>query len=233
MESLIITALVLLAAIIVLFATKFLGNVFKVITKIFLLFIVILAILTIFVYKDIGMLKSDLINKKSIFILKEGDNYYAAVGVMPGHGETFDIDSFEYYTRAQLENLSQQIESGNMSSIGAGKVFVVTSHLLNKSYELDIGVIIDQNDMIQILKSNYPYEVLASKMEPEFSYSAKNLENAYGHEGVIKGYIFAALIINYFHEPDLDLVKHLKEGNLDIIPETITFKLIKKLPFLG
>jgi energy-coupling factor transporter transmembrane protein EcfT len=232
LETLLILFLILIASLVILFAIRFLRATFKVVTKLILVVIILLIILTIFVYRDLGELKDDLATKKSVFVLRENNTYYAAVGIDSSKVKTFDLDSFDYYTKAELEQLKLDVKKDNFTDKGVGRIFIVTPELINKSYKLDMGLEIDENDIIEILKSEEPYEVLAKKLSPEFSYSAANLANAYGDEGKIKGYLLAASIINYFQITDFQLASDMKKSNIEVLPSSLTFTIIKYMPFI-
>ena len=233
LETLTIALLVILGAVIIMLATKVVAGTFKVVTTTLLLIIIVIAALSILVQSDLNRLKSDITQAKSVFILKDENDTYAAVAIKPGNTTTFDFESFIYYEDSDLPLLEEAIESGERPDNETGRIFIVTPNLINKTYKIDLGIELNENDLLELLESDQPYKVLSDKLSPEYSYTASNLEKAYGSEGKIKGYALAALILNYFHQEDLALSKNVKTGNLIIIPEPFSMKIIKYSPFLA
>ena len=81
--------------------------------------------------------------------------------------------------------------------------------------------------------SEKAYETLASKISPELQYTAENLERLYGDEEVIKSYFFAALVINYFKDPQIGIPTAIKTRELQTIPETLSFRAMRYMPFVS
>ncbi|MBN2141849.1 hypothetical protein JW711_00825 [Candidatus Woesearchaeota archaeon] len=239
METMIVILLVMLSVIIILYATKFLGRTVKIITKIMLFIVVLLAILTVLVFKDIQTIKEDVTTKESLFLLQNDGRTYAGVGIKPVEEKVFTMDSFTYYTREDLDRISNELEEEGRAK-GMGKAFIFTPNALNKSYELDLGVMYDQETMLCVLMSDEPYRVLVEKASRELNLSEKSLEQMktdlerhYGGSEKIKGYLLAALVINYFQPEEMKLVTALKSQEVKVRPETISFKVIKYVPVFG
>jgi len=79
--------------------------------------------------------------------------------------------------------------------------------------------------------------VLAYKVAEEHNVSVPELElgfkQAYGSQEKFKGYLFAALLSNYLQKQNPgDLVDNLKEKNIIVYPESISFKVVRYLPWV-
>ena len=200
--------LILLAVIIIYFATKFLGKAFKIITKILLLLVMVLVVLTLLVSKDMNDLRKGFTEKNNTFFLYDNNRLYSAVTLKPMSDPNLNIDSFIYF------------ESEDMART-----------------EQSLGVKLDQRDLLDIVTSEKPAFVLAEKTQREYNISVEELErgfrNMYGSEEKLKGYLFAAMLSNRFQaQKPGELVEDVKERKLIIYPETISFKVIRYMPWV-
>lgn len=237
--DIIIIVLIILGAIIIYFATRFLGKALGLIIKIMLLLIVLIAFLAIMVYKDTNDLKTGFLEYNNAFLLYENNNLYAAIILKPLKNATLSIDSFDYFTKEELDQGEEDLNNKNYSAlIGDNyRLFMLKPVVLNKNYTIDLKVKLDQGDLINILMSPDPYKVLAGKMESSLRMDSalikKGLMEFYGEEEKIKGYLFAALLANYFQQQKPgELVTNIKEGRIMVYPESISFKVMKYLPWV-
>lgn len=229
-----------MGVLIIYYATRFLGDGMKILTKIFLIIIVLLTVMTILVFKDIQMLKEEVATRESTFILSHGEQAYAAIGIKPVEEEAFSHDSFVYYSAEELDELIETIGDDDSARVTKGRVFILTPSALNKSYRFDLGVALDENDLLRVLLATDAYKELAASMSSRLNMTEEGaehmvagLENSYGDEAHLKGYLLAALVINYFQPEGLKLAKHIKSRELRVVPETITFKAIRYVPLIG
>ena len=232
METIVIVSLVMLSVVIIIYATKFLSDTFKIATKVMLIMIVLLSISTVLIYNDLQDLRRDVAERRSIFILRQEGDTYAAVGFEPSNETVFDFDSFSYFDSGELAEIDRQLDSGEELTAGAERTFIFTPRLLDREYSLDLGVSLTEKDILEILQGNDTYGMMADKLNPQMQVTRQNLERIYGHEGRIKGYLLAALVINYFRQRDEQMARHIKDSDFRMVPETPSFKLIRHFPWV-
>jgi len=231
--------LILLAVIIIYFATKFLGKAFKIITKILLLLVMVLVVLTLLVSKDMNDLRKGFTEKNNTFFLYDNNRLYSAVTLKPMSDPNLNIDSFIYFESEDMARTEQSLNEKRYEEILGNnfRVLIIKPELLNKPYTLKLGVKLDQRDLLDIVTSEKPAFVLAEKTQREYNISVEELErgfrNMYGSEEKLKGYLFAAMLSNRFQaQKPGELVEDVKERKLIIYPETISFKVIRYMPWV-
>lgn len=230
LETLAIVTLVIIGAIIISFSAKFLGKTFEIITKLFLIIIVVLAILTALIYNDLQNLKEDIATGENTFIIREDSTTYSAIGFKPINSTEFDMSSFRYYTNEEVEMIDLTLDRKEELNITSNHTFILTPKILNKTYNLDVGVVLSQEDMLMIIMSSDPHDILARKLSVKNTISKEIIKKTYGDEARLKGFLSAALIINYFQDKDMSIADQIKKRDFQIIPETISFKIIRYLP---
>jgi energy-coupling factor transporter transmembrane protein EcfT len=229
--------LILLAAVAIFFATRLLGKTLKLITQIALIITVILVFLTILIYRDVNEMKDGFMEKNNTFLLYENNHLYSAITLKPLENATLSLDSFTYSTKEELERFEDELNKKNYDALLANnfKVFIIKPIVLNKPYNISLLVDLNEGDLLGMLLSDQPFNDLAKKTNEKINMSVEDLESAfegmYESEEQIKGYIFAALLANYFQsQKPGELISNIKSGRIVIYPESISFKVIKYLP---
>ena len=237
--SIITIILILIGVIIVYFATKFLGKAFKIVTKIMLLLVVIMMVLTLLVYKDMNELRNGFAEQNNTFLLYDDNKIYTAITLKPLLSNNLNIESFSYFNKLDIEEAEKNLNEENYDAVLKNnyKILIIKPSVLNKSYKIKLSIEIDQDDLIELIKSDIPFKVLAYKVAEEHNVSVPELElgfkQAYGSQEKFKGYLFAALLSNYLQKQNPgDLVDNLKEKNIIVYPESISFKVVRYLPWV-
>lgn len=237
--ELIVIILILLGALIILFATKFLSKTFKIITKVMLILIIILVVLTLLVYKDMNELKQGFVNKNNTFFLYEDNKLYSAVTLKPMTSTNLSIDSFNYFTLEELEQAEDYLNKKNYQALlnNNYRIFLLSTSILKKPYALELGGTLNQDDLLDVIISEDPFVCLAEKTQAAYNADIETLrqgfKDMYGNQEKLKGYLFAALLTNYFQKQEAgELVSNIKNKKIRIYPETISFKIIKYLPWM-
>ena len=233
-----ILLLIIVAVVIIYFATKFLTKTVKIITKVILLIVVILVFLTILSYKDMMDVRTGFEKNNNTFFLYENNKLSTAVMLKPVIDDNLTIESFNYFTKQEIEEFEKNIEAKDYDALlkNNNKIFIVTSNILNQPYNINLGANLDQEDLLSMIWSEDPFLILAQKSQKNYEMDIdrlkENFKEMYGTEETFKGYIFAGLITNYFNKQETgDLTKNLKTGDLKIYPETISFKISKYQPW--
>jgi hypothetical protein len=234
-----IIILIIIGAIVLSFASKFLGATLKILVKLGLIIIIALALLTVLVIKDMNELRTSFGEQNNTFLLYENGKLYTALTLKPVKNPVLSTDSFIYFTKNQTKTLDKQISNGEYENImlKTNKLLFISPEVLDKPFSLKLGVELNPDDLLGVIKSDDPFMFLADKIHLSYNLTAdilrSSLTSIYGDEGQIKGYLFAALLGNYLQKQEPgELVKNLKEGKIRIYPETITFKLIKYMPWV-
>jgi energy-coupling factor transporter transmembrane protein EcfT len=240
--------LIVIGAAIVYFAARFLGHGIKIAVKLLVLAILIIALLSFLVYKDVEDLKNGFKDNNNTFLLYENDTIYTGVVLKPLSSLTLTLDSFSFFTREEMDKLGEEFQEQKYDDMmgSSHKIFFFTPEILQKPFTLSMGELkLNETEMLAIIKSDEPFDLLARKMmiaskvqlEQESGYSEiviATIKELYGDEEKLKGTLFAALIGNYFQEQKPgDLIKNIKSGALKIYPEGISFKIIRFMPWLG
>ncbi|MBU1198375.1 MAG: hypothetical protein KKF46_05430 [Nanoarchaeota archaeon] len=234
-----ILLLIIVAVVIIYFATKFLTKTVKIITKVILLIVVVLVFLTILSYKDMMDVRTGFEKNNNTFFLYENNKLSTAVMLKPITSDNLTMESVNYFTKDELEEFEKNIEAKDYKSLlnNNNKIFIVKSNLLDKPYNINLGANLDQEDLLSMIWSEDPFLILAQKSQENYDMNIdrlkENFKEIYGTEETFKGYIFAGLIINiFFNKQETgDLTKNLKTGDLKIYPESISFKISKYLPW--
>ncbi|MBW2991269.1 hypothetical protein KY348_06220 [Candidatus Woesearchaeota archaeon] len=231
--------LIVIGAFIILFVTKFLSKTFKIITKIFVLLIIIFVVLTLLVYKDMGELRRGFVEQNNTFYLYDNNQLYTAVTLKPMTSANLTIDSFTYFTQEDIIKAEEKLNKENYKDLLLNnyRIFVLKPDILDKPYTLKLGAELDEKDLLNIIMSKESFLVLAEKTKSTYNISIEDLkksfEEHYGSEEKVRGYLFAALLTNYFKTQEAGgLVSNVKSNQLKVFPETISFKVIKYLPWI-
>ncbi|MFH0870785.1 MAG: hypothetical protein V1866_07060 [archaeon] len=231
--------LIMLGVIIIYFATTFIGKALGILVKCTLLLIVLLAILIVLAKKDLDGLSTGLVESNNTFFLYEGSRLHTAITLKPAVNRTFTLESFGYFTKGELKAMEQSLNSKDYAPLlGSNyKLFILTPAAINRPFKINLGVDLNENDTLQMLRGDRPYLVVAAKLKGEYNGSSAEkieaaLRDAYGDDEKIKGYLFAAMLINYLQLKDISLIKSVKDKELVIYPESLSFKMAKYLPII-
>lgn len=233
--------IILVVAGIIYFATRVLGKTLKLVVNIFLMIIVILALFTVLVYKDMENLKNGFKYKNNTFVLYENNELYTGIVLKPLTNVTLSLDSFSYFTDEEIEKNQEAINKKDYKALlkNSNRLFIFKPIVMNEPFNLALGseIKLNEGDLLGIVMSNDPYDEMVLKLEDEYEMSKsslkKSIENIYGDEQKLKGYLFAAMLSNYLvHQKPGDLVKSFKSKQIIVYPETISFKIIKYLPWV-
>jgi hypothetical protein len=247
--DLIIVGLIIFGALILLFATRFLSKSFKIITKILLIAVLLFAILTIITYNDLSTLKKGFYEKNNLFILYENSTLYSAVNLRPIKNLTFTLESFDYYSADEISKIQDYVNQKNYSALQDSddgnatnsshktkNIFIVKPGLLDKPYKLKLTAELDEKEIIEMIKSDNPYSIPAKKLVKEYNSTEEKLITAlrenYGDDEKIKGYLFAALLMNYYQSASSNIINDVKNNDMQIIPEMLSIKIIRKIPMI-
>jgi len=237
-----VIVLILLGVLVILAASRFLGKAVKLAVHVMLLVIVILIILTVLVYKDMNDIKQGFSQRNNTFLLYENHRLYTAVTLKPLTSTTLGLDSFYYFTRDEMPQMQDSLNNKEYQSIlnsytNNYKLFIIKPAILNKPYTLNLGIDLDQGDLLNIIMSNDSFLALAEKTNNTYGMSVgdvqRGLVELYESREKFKGYLFAGLLANYFqNQQPGELVQSIKDKSIIVYPESISFKLIKYLPWV-
>jgi hypothetical protein len=237
--DIIILALIVLGAIILFIATRFVGKVIGLTVKILLLIILVLVILTIVVYKDADSLRKGFAEENNTFFLYENNKLYTAVTMRPMTSINLSIDSFKYFTKEEISQSESELNNKNYAALLSNnyRIFLFKPVVINKPYNLSLLVELNEGDLLNIIMSDDPFLVLAEKTQEEYNLTAEDLKagfkDIYSSEEKFKGYLFAALLSNYFQKQGPgELTTNIKNKKIQVYPESISFKIIKYLPWV-
>ncbi len=235
--ELLIPAFIIIAIIILLLVSRLLSNPIKIFTKIIFILIIFLIILTALVYKDVLDMKDSFLTKNNTFYLYENETLYTAITMKPIQNQILSIDSFNYFTKDEISLSEKTIQKQRYDLLikNVNKVFIMNPLILKKEYNLDLGEELDSEELLEIIKSEKAFELLAEKTKEYYGMSKeqiiKGFQGIYEDEETLKGYLFAGLIANYFQKQESnELRKNIKEKTLEVYPKTISFRIIKYLP---
>lgn len=234
---------ILIGAVILFFAVRVLGRTLKLALQVVIVVIIALVFMTYLVYKDVNDLKNGFKDNNNTFFLYEEDSLYAGVILKPLGQLIITLDAFDFYTPEQMEMLREYFADNDYKKMlnNSKRLFFFTPTAINKSFKVDIGVELDEADMLEVLKSNQPFREVANKIAKQGSSSESSsaaviiegLKEVYGDEEKLKGEIFAAMIGNYFQkQKPRELIRHIRSKELMVYPESISFKLIRYIPWL-
>lgn len=194
----------------------------------------ILLLLTIFVYHDMNELRKGFANNNNTFFLYEDENLYSALTIKPIITTNLSIDSFNYFTLEEIKKAEEELNKENYNALlnNNYRIFLIKPSVINKSYTLNLGVELNQEDLLEIIMNEDPFLLLAEKTKTAFTMRIedikKGFEDIYINEEKLKGYLFAALLANYFQtQQPGELIRNIKKKNIIVYPETISFKIIK------
>ena len=192
------------------------------------------------VYKDMNDLRKGFSENNNAFFLYDDEKLYSAVTLKPMTSIHLSIDSFDYFKSEEMSQIEEDLGNKEYDNVLKSnyRIFIVKPDILNKSYKLKLGAELNQNDLLEIIMSNNSFLTLAEKTQDTYGLEVhtlrKGLKDMYGDEEKLKGYLFAAMLANYFQTQNPgELVINIKEKKLLVRPESISFKIIKYLPWSG
>ncbi len=184
-------------------------------------------------------LKAGLKQNNNTFFLYEGERLYTGVTLKPLNNLTLTLDSFDYFTSEEIKELETKFKNKKYEDILKSnyKVFFFTPEAIKKPLNQTIGAELNEDEMLEVIKSNDPYQLMAEKSQAKYNLSIQILKaeykNFYGEEDKVKGFLFAALLANYLQKQGSgDLVKNIKDNQIIVYPESISFKVIRYLPWV-
>lgn len=229
-------ALIVIGAIILFYATKFLSATLKIVTKIILIIIVLFAILTVIIYNDLTSLKNSLYEGNSTFILYDNNKAYAAITLRPIRNLSFSLDSFGYFTKKELAMIGESIGADDYSDLSSSNkmIFLMKPEVVDKPYSLKLVANLTEKDILAMIMSDNPYLIMAEKLRGEYNTTEEKMITAliesYGEPEKMRGYLFAALLMNYFKSKDSMILDDMRDGRISLIPEMKSVKILKLMP---
>ncbi len=238
--SITIIIFILLGALIILFATRALGRIAKIITKIFLLLILTLVILSLLVYNDMQNLRKGFKHSNNTILLYQDQTLHSAITLKPRNTTQVSSQDFVFYTQEEITGMQEKLNNQEYQALlnKNYKLIIMKPGLLDKPYNISLGAELDQKDLLEIITSQQAFTALANKTSQAYNTSIQELEHGieqqYGSETRLKGYLFAALLTNYLQQQKPgELVKNIKNKDTQILPDTISFKIIRYLPWIS
>lgn len=228
--------IIIIGAIMLFYATKFLSATLKIVTKVILIVIVLFAILTVIIYNDLMGLKDSLYEGNSTFILYENGKAYAAVTLKPIKNLSFSLDSFGYFTKKELDGMGKSISAKDYSElITTNKmIFLMKPEVIDKPYNLKLIANLTEKDILAMIMSENPYLIMAEKLRGEYNTTEEKMITAliesYGEPEKMRGFLFAALLMNYFKSKDSTVLDDMRDDRISLIPEMKSVKILKLLP---
>ncbi|HJX05289.1 MAG TPA: hypothetical protein VJ461_01110, partial [Candidatus Nanoarchaeia archaeon] len=186
--EIIILVFVILGLGIIYFVAKFFSAGLKAITQLMVFLLLILIILTALVYQDMENLKAGLKQNNNTFFLYEGKRLYTGVTLKPLNNLTLTLDSFDYFTSEEIEELEAKFKNKKYEDILKSnyKVFFFTPEAIKKPLNQTIGAELNEDEMLEVIKSNDPYQLMAEKSQAKYNLSIQILKaeykNFYGEE---------------------------------------------------
>jgi energy-coupling factor transporter transmembrane protein EcfT len=232
--------LIIVGAVVIYFATRVLGKGLKLTVQIMLGVIVVLALVTAFVYRDMESLKKGFQHENNTFMLYENEKLYSAIILKPLGNITLSLDNFGYFKEEDIDGMEEALNSNDYKALlsKSARLFIFKPIAMNKPYNLDLGpeIRLSEGDLLNIIMNDNPYDVLAKKLDDDYDMSERSLESTFeslfGNKEKFKGYLFAAMLSNYLlHEKPGELVNSFKKKEIIVYPDTISFKLIRYLPW--
>ncbi len=205
---------------------------FRIISLIFLIGFVLSLVLGFFVYKDLTDLKENWPDSDKLLLLAN-DKIYAGMITTFGEGkEPVFVENLEDYQTA-YQNKNYEVLLGSNY-----KLFIFKLSMFEKSSEeIEFGdARISQQVIINAIESDDPYEFIASDLIEKGEISSKenwksDMIKEIGDIVKFKGILFGMLLQNEMAKDPLFIFKQYNQRNVIIYPESISFKLIKIVPF--
>ena len=189
--------------------------IFKIIGLMFLIGFVLSLVLGFFVYKDLSELKQNWPDSNKLVLLANDKVYAGMITTFSGDEEPVLIENVEDYQIAYQNKDYQTILGSNY------KLFIFKLSMFEKDEEIDFGdKKISQDMVINAIENDNASKFIGESEQTEIKNGAE-----------INGMLFGLLLQSELTKDPLFIFKQYSKGNVVIYPETITFKLIKAVPF--
>ncbi|MBS3128722.1 hypothetical protein J4410_06260 [Candidatus Woesearchaeota archaeon] len=219
---LIVIALILLT---VLFAKHF----FKVIAALWSVFFIFLVILAVLLYFDIKDLHAKFDTAEKVILLKEQESITTGFSIRKNDDPLFFQDIASYQQAFKEKNYARL--KGN-----AYKLLITEKELFNDISYVDImGYPLSREKLFVYLNDASPRRKAAKQIATENAIPEERvfqqIQQEFQTEDEFKGYLFAKLVGKSLEKEGANyVVRAYKAGQVEIYPETITFKVIDFLP---
>lgn len=231
MDSTTIYIIIIVVFLIVMFILrKFVKWAFRIVSLIFLISFVLSLVLGFFVYQDVNELRQGWPDSDKLVLLANDEVYAGMITTFGGGKEPVFIENVDNYQAAyQNENYQEILGSGY-------KLFIFKLSMFEKNdEELDFsGSKISQRALINAIESDDSIDFIADELAEDVGSKESwksEVIGEIGGEAMFKGALFGVLLQNKMMKDPLFVFKQYSRGNVVIYPESITFKLIKALPF--
>ncbi len=208
---------------------KILKLVLKVLSIFFLIIVVVSGILGFFVYDDVMDLKQGLSEQDNLLILQKDNQIFTGIKANFGQLSEQQQESFQPLTNDQVIEYggyynNQQYELIKQDNY---KVFFIDYTVFQDIEHVEIEDEEFSNEFIlTLLESNDPDNVFKTELKNKGYHDAEisriTLDNP-------KSHFFVMLFNEKIQKDKFFLVKELKNKNIIVYPETITFKVINYL----
>jgi len=231
MDSLAIYIITIVVFLIVMFILrKFVKWAFRIVSLIFLISFVLSLVLGFFVYQDMKELSHGWPDSDKLVLLAN-DEVYAGMITTFGEGkEPVFVDDVDNYQTAYQDKDYQTILAANY------KLFIFKLSMFERTdEELDFsGEKISKTEIINAIESGDSIDFIADELTENTGSKEEwksEVMKEVGGDSKFKGMLFGVLLQNKMTKDPLFVFKQYSKGNVVIYPESITFKLIKALPF--
>ena len=224
----IITILVIIVLVVlsVFFAKQF----FKLIAGLWSILFIIVIILGVFLYFDIKDLNSNFDTAEKVILLKENGNILT--------GFMFSDNSKNTVFYKDISEINNAFKAKNYAKIKGEtyKLLIAQKSLFSDIELIDvIGYPIERETLFAYLNDQTPRNKAAEDISKENSVPkalvTKEIEKNFATEDEFKGYLFAKAVGRVLEGKGTNFViLSYKKGDIEVYPETISFKMIDLLP---
>lgn len=221
MDGLTLSAIAIVVIYLGLFIGSFFFNVCKTILKIFalvsLVLFLVLGIFGYFVYKDVMEFQQRFKEERNTFLLYDNNNIAAGFAQQNGNFSLLTNDELVVARQAYKTNAFESLK-------GNYKIIIVNAAIFNQSETVDLDKIVNIPGIRLGTRTNKDLlEFINGKNIQVMGYEIKHEE--FGNSA------FALMLSSSLEKNGPGFMIHgLKDGNIIIWRETITFKVIKYIP---
>lgn len=199
---------------------------FKVVSIIWFVFFLATVAFGILAYADIKDMQERCPEMPPVFLLEDGGSILAGINmkIEEGNGGLSGDDVFI----SDLSRFQQAYDNDDFSAITEKEhckaaVFRLQTFEFIESINLTEGISISKSTIWDVLRSDSPVQELA-----EDNVEVEGIESV---ETQIKGFIFATMFAKALEQKGASFAtSNLKNGNIKVYKETITFKVLKHAP---
>jgi len=176
-----------------------------------IVYLVLLIVGTVIIYNDAADLRDNFLEKEKLFVL-EIDGMTSAAFTVTGKNPAEIVE--------ELSTIKKQYEDSSYY-----KVLLFTWESFENLQEVEFnGEKLSRPEIKQILESDNPRQLLSEKS----GLPIEAVNQAYATDDMVKGDLFGNMAATAAGEESI--IMAIKDGRVKVIPETISFKLIKILP---